>query len=34
MKNSYESYCLEYNLPSDEPLISMSYRYAQMNEQY
>lgn len=34
MKNSYDAYCLEYNLPSDEPLISMTYRYAQMNELY
>lgn len=34
MRNTYDSYCLEHNLPSDQPLIVMTYRQADMNQQY
>lgn len=34
MKNTYDSYCLEHNLPSDQPMIVMTYRQADMNQEY
>lgn len=34
MRNTYDAYCLENNLPSDQPLIVMTYRQAQMNQDY
>lgn len=34
MRNTYDAYCLEHNLPSDQPLIVMTYRQADMNQQY
>lgn len=34
MENTYDSYCLENNLPSDQPMIVMTYRQADMNQQY
>ena len=34
MRNTYDSYCLEHNLPSDQPLVVMTYRQADMNQEY
>ena len=34
MENTYDAYCLENNLPADQPLIVMTYRQADMNQQY
>lgn len=34
MENTYDAYCLENNLPSDQPMIVMTYRQADMNQQY
>lgn len=34
MRNSYDAYCLENNLPSDQPMIVMTYRQADMNQEY
>lgn len=34
MENTYDAYCLENNLPSDQPMIVMTYRQADMNQAY
>ena len=34
MRNTYDAYCLENNLPSDQPLVVMTYRQADMNQEY